>query len=210
MALTALDQVICNFDRVLRISSGALRSSKQSSPAKNECADLNGADRQTASRLMRVNHTGEVCAQALYQGQAITSRNQKTRAIMQQSAEDETDHLVWCEQRIKELGSHTSYLNPVFYLGSLSIGALAGALGDKINLGFVAATEDGVVNHLEDHLEKLPKTDSKSRAILEAMKEDEGQHSHKAMQNGGYDYPPVVRVIMRAAAKVMTKSTYWI
>ena len=159
---------------------------------------------------MRVNHTGEVCAQALYQGQAITSRNQKTRALMQQSAEDETDHLVWCEQRINELGSHTSYLNPIFYLGSLFIGALTGVLGDKINLGFVAATEDGVINHLEDHLEKLPKSDSKSRAILEAMKEDEGQHSDKAMQTGGYDYPPVVRLIMRVTAKVMTKSTYWI
>ena len=112
MALTALDQVICNFDRALRISSGALNSSKRSSPAKNKCADLNREDRQTASRLMRVNHTGEVCAQALYQGQAITSRNQKTRALMQQSAEDEPAHLVWCAQRINELGSHTSYLNP--------------------------------------------------------------------------------------------------
>ncbi|HAK51036.1 MAG TPA: demethoxyubiquinone hydroxylase family protein [Gammaproteobacteria bacterium] len=209
MALSALDKVICDIDRALRISSGSLGTGKRQSPAPGEGSALKEADCQIASRLMRVNHTGEVCAQALYQGQAMTTRNQNIRKIMQQSADEETDHLVWCEQRIKELGSHTSYLNPFFYLGSLSIGALAGTLGDKVNLGFVAATEDGVVTHLKDHLKRLPSSDAKSRAILEKMKDDESRHADKAMQSGGYNYPPMLRRIMRGAAQVMTKTTYW-
>lgn len=209
MALSALDKVICDIDRVLRISSGSLGTSTRRSPAENEDSALEEADRQIASRLMRVNHTGEVCAQALYQGQAMTTRNQNIHNIMQQSADEETDHLVWCEQRVKELGSHTSYMNPFFYLGSLSIGALAGTLGDKVNLGFVAATEDGVVNHLKDHLKRLPSSDVKSRVILEKMKDDESRHADRAMQSGGYDYPPVLRHLMRGAAQVMTKTTYW-
>ena len=209
MALSALDKVICDIDHVLRISAGSLGTSKRRSPAESEDCVLEEAERQIASRLMRVNHTGEVCAQALYQGQSMTTRNQNTRKIMQQSADEETDHLAWCEQRIKELGSHTSYLNPFFYLGSLSIGAFAGTLGDKVNLGFVAATEDGVVNHLNDHLKRLPSADSKSRAILEEMKDDESRHADRAMQSGGHDFPPMLRLVMRGAAQVMTKTTHW-
>jgi ubiquinone biosynthesis monooxygenase Coq7 len=158
--------------------------------------------------LMRINHTGEVCAQALYQGQALTAKLPQVRKAMEHAAEEEVDHLAWCEQRIRQLGSHPSVLNPLFYGMSFGIGAVAGLISDKVSLGFVAATERQVVKHLDEHLEQLPSDDSKSRAILEQMRTDEEQHAESALDAGGYRFPAPVRLGMSLLAKVMTKSTY--
>lgn len=158
---------------------------------------------------MRVNHTGEVCAQALYQGQALTARNSTVTGIMQRAAEEECDHLVWCETRLQELNTHTSFLNPLFYLGSMAMGAFVGALGDRTNLGFLAATEDGVVQHLTNHLTELPEDDEKSRAIVTTMREDESRHAHLAIESGGRAFPALARRIMDGMSTLMTKTTYW-
>ena len=158
--------------------------------------------------LMRINHTGEVCAQALYQGQALTAKLPRIREAMEHAAEEEIDHLAWCEQRIRQLGSHPSVLNPLFYGLSFGIGAAAGLISDKVSLGFVAATEDQVCKHLNEHLEQLPAEDEKSRAILEQMRIDEEQHAESALNAGGYRFPAPVKFGMSLMAKVMTKSTY--
>ena len=158
--------------------------------------------------LMRINHTGEVCAQALYQGQALTAKLPQVRAAMEHAAEEEIDHLAWCEQRIRQLGSHPSVLNPLFYGLSFGIGAAAGLISDKVSLGFVAATEQQVCKHLDEHLEQLPAEDEKSRAILEQMRIDEEHHAESALDAGGFRFPAPVRSGMSLLAKVMTKSTY--
>ncbi|MGE8497685.1 MAG: 2-polyprenyl-3-methyl-6-methoxy-1,4-benzoquinone monooxygenase [Pseudomonas sp.] len=158
--------------------------------------------------LMRINHTGEVCAQALYQGQALTAKLPHIRAAMEHAAEEEIDHLAWCEQRIRQLGSHPSVLNPLFYGLSFGVGAVAGLISDKVSLGFVAATEDQVVKHLDEHLEQIPEHDEKSRAILEQMRIDEEQHSTSALEAGGLRFPAPVKFGMTLLSKVMTKSTY--
>ena len=157
---------------------------------------------------MRVNHAGEVCAQALYQGQALTARRDETRQQMEQAAEEENDHLVWCRHRIHELGGHTSLLNPLWYTGSLALGAFSGLLGDKWSLGFLAETEHQVVSHLEGHLQRLPEGDEKSRAILEQMKVDEGEHRATALNAGGSELPESVKKLMSLASKVMTTTAY--
>ncbi|HWV08862.1 MULTISPECIES: 2-polyprenyl-3-methyl-6-methoxy-1,4-benzoquinone monooxygenase [unclassified Pseudomonas] len=158
--------------------------------------------------LMRINHTGEVCAQALYQGQALTAKLPHIRAAMEHAAEEEIDHLAWCEQRIRQLGSHPSVLNPLFYGLSFGVGAVAGMISDKVSLGFVAATEDQVVKHLDEHLQQIPEHDEKSRAILEQMRIDEEQHSTSALEAGGLRFPAPVKFGMTLLSKVMTKSTY--
>jgi len=160
--------------------------------------------------MMRINHTGEVCAQALYQGQSLTARLERVRDGMEQAAQEENDHLAWCEQRIHELGSHTSYLSPVFYAGSFALGALAGAVGDKWSLGFVAETERQVVKHLDGHLQTLSPQDQKSRTILEQMRLDELHHGTKAQEAGGAELPTPVKRLMQAMSKVMTGTTYWV
>jgi len=157
---------------------------------------------------MRINHTGEVCAQALYQGQALTAKLAHVREAMEHAAEEEIDHLAWCEQRIRQLGSHPSVLNPLFYGMSFGIGAVAGLISDKVSLGFVAATEDQVCKHLNEHLEQLPAEDEKSRAILEQMRIDEERHAESALDAGGYRFPAPIKFGMSLMAKVMTKSTY--
>lgn len=159
---------------------------------------------------MRVNHAGEVAAQALYQGQALTARNETVRAALQQSATEETDHLAWCETRISELGGRTSLLNPVWYLGSYAIGALAGALGDRWSLGFVAETETQVESHLSEHLERMSQKDQRSRAILTGMREDEVRHGASAARLGGQRLPRGASLAMRMVSKVMTYSAYWV
>lgn len=158
--------------------------------------------------LMRINHTGEVCAQALYQGQALTAKLPQVRKAMEHAAEEEIDHLVWCEQRIHQLGSHTSVLNPLFYGLSFGMGAAAGIISDRVSLGFVAATEDQVCKHLSEHLEQLPVEDNKSRAILEQMLSDEEHHAESALEAGGFRFPAPIKFGMSILAKVMTKSTY--
>ena len=157
---------------------------------------------------MRINHTGEVCAQALYQGQAMTARSAEVKASMANSAKEEEDHLAWCEQRLIELDSHPSYLNPLFYGLSFGLGAVAGAAGDKWSLGFVAATEEQVCNHLRDHLAQLPVHDQKSRAILTQMLSDEEHHGNVALEVGGKPFSQPAKNVMASVAKLMTKTTY--
>jgi len=166
------------------------------------------AEKQHVAGLMRVDHAGEVCAQALYQGQAFTAKLPDIRAKMEEAAEEEMDHLAWCQGRLNELNSHTSYLNPFWYGGSFILGALAGLAGDKWSLGFVAETERQVERHLEDHLGQLPLKDEKSRAILEQMKEDEAQHSTVAMEMGAATLPEPVQWLMGKMSKIMTTLAY--
>jgi len=203
-------------DRLLMQADAALRTllpfsgqPARPSPAvlKNE-AELSESETRHVAGLMRINHTGEVCAQALYQGQALTARLPQVRQAMEQAADEEIDHLAWCEQRIRQLGSHTSVLNPLFYGLSFGIGASAGLISDRISLGFVAATEDQVCKHLDDHLGQLPAEDEKSRAILEQMREDEAQHSTAAIAAGGLRFPAPIKFGMSLVSKVMTKATY--
>jgi len=159
---------------------------------------------------MRVNHAGEICAQALYQGQALTARNPESKSALDRAAQEETEHLAWTGRRIEELGGRQSLLNPLFYAGSFAIGAAAGLLGDRWNLGFLAETERQVVAHLEGHLTRLPAGDEKSRAVVEQMKDDEARHATSAMEHGGAELPAPAKAAMRAASKVMTGTSYWI
>ncbi len=171
-------------------------------------APMSEADSRHVTGLMRINHTGEVCAQALYQGQALTAKLPEVRKAMEHAAEEEIDHLAWCEQRIRELGGRPSVLNPLFYGLSFGVGAVAGLISDKVSLGFVAATEDQVCKHLDDHLQQIPADDAKSRAILEQMRTDEEQHATLALDAGGLRFPAPVKFGMTLLSKVMTKSTY--
>lgn len=205
-----LDNLINTMDDALRTTFGPAPKAQRKNPARNIAEEkLSAQDKKLAGQFMRVNHAGEVCAQALYQGQALTAKLPNVREKMEQAAEEENDHLAWTEERIKELGSHKSYLNPLWYCGSFSIGALAGIIGDRWSLGFVVETEKQVVRHLDDHLSKLAIDDKKSRAILELMKEDEARHATTALNAGAADFPPIVKKIMRSVSKVMTKTAHW-
>jgi ubiquinone biosynthesis monooxygenase Coq7 len=159
---------------------------------------------------MRVNHSGEVAAQALYQGQAAFARNPRTRELLLRSGREETDHLAWCEQRLRELDSRPSLLTPLWYAGSFALGAAAAALGDRVSLGFVAETERQVEGHLESHLDRLPAEDARSRAIIAQMQRDEVEHGQAALAAGGVELPSPVRDAMRATARVMTFTSYWV
>jgi len=206
-----MDKFILHFDRALRTSAGSVGITDRLSPGiKIKNRPLNQKDRRLSAGLMRINHTGEVCAQALYHGQALTAKSSRVANSMKKAAEEETDHLSWCENRLDELDSRVSYLNPFWYASSFIMGATTGLLGDKINLGFVAAVEDGVCKHLSEHLEKLPDEDNKSRAILTQMKIDEEKHMHTALEAGGSEFPMPLKSLMNLVSKLMTKSTYWI
>ncbi|HXH01754.1 MAG TPA: 2-polyprenyl-3-methyl-6-methoxy-1,4-benzoquinone monooxygenase [Candidatus Competibacteraceae bacterium] len=208
---TSVDRLLMGVDQAVRTLTGRPQGTERPDPAAAlEEGELSAAERRLAARLMRINHTGEVCAQALYQGQALTARLEAVRGKMERAAAEENDHLLWCEQRIHELGGHTSLLNPLFYAGSLAIGALAGAAGDKWSLGFVVETERQVMQHLDGHLARLPERDRKSRAILAQMKEDEGRHAANAKAAGGAELPLPARLAMKLTSKLMTGSTYWI
>lgn len=165
---------------------------------------------QEAGRLMRVNHVGEICAQALYQGQAAVSRNPRTRKLLEQAAEEEMAHLAWCEQRIDELGSRKSLLNPLWYAGAFGIGVAGGLANDRVSLGFLAETEKQVIEHLDEHLERLPENDLPSRAVVKQMKADEAKHADTALTHGGAELPGPVQKLMQLASKVMTRVTYWV
>jgi ubiquinone biosynthesis monooxygenase Coq7 len=204
-----IDRLICGFDQGLRTLYGRPPVTDRANPANDiEEAPLSERERRTAGRLMRVNHSGEVCAQALYQGQALTAQLHSVQAQMEQAAAEENDHLEWCAQRIAELGEHPSLLNPLWYLGSLTIGALAGAAGDRWSLGFVAETERQVVHHLEEHLRRFPPLDHKSKTILAQMCEDENHHATTALAAGGRELPALVRRVMTLTARIMTRSSY--
>jgi ubiquinone biosynthesis monooxygenase Coq7 len=207
--LSALDQFVCHIDNAMKTLVPGAASPFRESPAQPiQDEEMSDAEKRHAAGLMRINHTGEVCAQALYQGQSLTARLPEVREAMEEAAEEEIDHLVWCEDRIKELGSRTSVLNPAFYGLSYMVGALAGAAGDKWSLGFVAATEDQVCAHLQSHMNTLPEGDHRSRAILSLMHEDELKHATTALDAGGVAFPPIVKRFMTQLSKVMTKTTY--
>jgi ubiquinone biosynthesis monooxygenase Coq7 len=209
--LTALDRLIGQLDQALHTVFGPAPTPGRASPANGKAdTELSASERELSGRLMRINHSGEICAQALYQGQAATARLPEVRGKMEQAAQEENDHLAWTEERIRELGSHTSYLNPLWYAGSFAIGALAGVIGDKWSLGFVAETERQVVRHLEGHLQRLPVEDGKSRTILEQMHDDEGRHATVAIESGGAELPEPVRQAMRCSSKIMTGTAYWL
>ena len=206
-----LDQLLMGFDTGMRTLLGKPTVSERSNPAKAKTeTELTATERELAGRLMRINHAGEVAAQGLYQGQALTARLPQVRGQMERAALEENDHLDWCESRAKQLGTHVSYLNPLWYTGSMAIGAVAGLAGDKWSLGFVAETEKQVVKHLHEHLQRLPETDAKSRAILEQMKEDEGHHATVALEAGGAELPYPVKKIMGLISKVMTRTAFWL
>lgn len=210
-ALTLVDRLIIDLDRGLRTVLGGVATTGRSNPAAGvEEVKLTEFERRHSAGLMRVNHAGEVAAQALYHGQALTARREDVRETLDQAAREENDHLAWCEQRLRELDSRTSYLAPFWYLGALAIGALAGVAGDKWNLGFLAETERQVVAHLDGHLVRLPARDHKSRAIVQQMREDEGQHATVATRAGGAPLPQPIPRLMRTASKAMTTTAYWV
>ena len=205
------DKLCLQFDQSLKVLSGEVIPTGRVNPATVvEEGDLDAQQAEQAAALMRVNHVGEVCAQALYQGQALTARNETVRIEMQQAAQEENDHLLWCAQRLTELHSRPSYLNPLWYTGSFMLGAVAGLAGDRWSLGFVVETERQVEAHLASHLQQLPEPDYKSRAIVAQMKIDEAKHAATAQANGAKNLPQWVRVLMRTKAKIMTITAYWI
>jgi len=206
---TPLDRLIGRLDEALRLSTGGAPTPKRANPAgETPASELSDAERRHVAGLMRVNHAGEICAQALYAGQAATARNPEVAGKMQQAADEEIDHLAWCEQRLDELEDRPSLLNPLWYAGSFAIGALAGVAGDKWSLGFLKETERQVEAHLEDHMGRLPETDARSRAILDQMKTDEASHAEMADQAGGEELPEPVRRAMKVASGFMKALAY--
>ena len=203
-----IDQLIMEFDKGLRTLLAPAHSVRPLPDLDCVNPPLSASEKRHAAALMRINHSGEVCAQALYNGQALTVRNPVAKAALQQASMEETEHLAWCEKRISDLGGHKSLLNPLWYSGAFAIGALAGALGDKWNLGFLAETEAQVGKHIENHLGKLPANDIKSRAVLEQMKIDEAKHASTALHHGGADLPGPVKLAMRLASRIFTRATY--
>lgn len=204
-----LDRIIASMDEALRLSTGAAPAAERDNPAgEMPAADLAPDERRHVAGLMRINHTGEICAQALYAGQAATARHDETRDAMQSAADEEIDHLAWCEDRLRELDSRPSILNPLWYAGSFAIGAVAGVAGDQWSLGFVRETERQVEAHLEDHLERLPPGDSRSQAILDQMKEDEAKHADMAEAAGARELPKSIQSAMAFSAGIMKTLAY--
>ena len=204
--MTPLDQLITTFDLGLRTVFATPHASRPYPASATPEAGMSEAEKNRAAALMRVNHVGEVCAQALYAGQALTTRNEKVRAALEHAAREETDHLAWCETRITELGGRKSLLNPLWFGGAFGMGVVAGLMGDKWNLGFLAETERQVEAHLDGHLQQLPEVDARSRAVVEQMKTDEAQHAQTAIDHGGASLPAPVKLAMRVAADVMRQT----
>ena len=198
------DRLLISLDNALRTISGAVHAARPNPAGPGPVVPLDEDARREAGALMRVNHVGEVCAQALYQAQALTARTSALRQQMQDAAREETDHLAWTQQRLQELGDRPSLLNPLWYAGAFGIGLLAGRLGDAVSLGFVLETERQVEQHLASHLDRLPPQDQRSRAIVAAMKDDEARHADHAAAAGGLPLPPPVAWLMRGAARLMT------
>lgn len=206
----SLDSFITSFDRTLRVISGVTHSHRLNPAEKMQECSLNDQERQHSAGLMRVNHVGEVCAQALYEAQAAFAKSDLTREQFRKAGEEEVDHLAWTAERLKELGSHTSLLNPLWYAGAYALGAVAAKLGDSTSLGFVVETERQVEAHLNSHLEMLPAQDQRSRAIVTQMRDDEIAHAEAAKELGATDLPAPVKGVMRLMAKVMTTTAYHI
>lgn len=210
-----MDRLIIAFDRGLRTlfarpHSGRPHPGRELPHEKQPDVELPDSQKKHVAALMRVNHVGEICAQALYSGQSLTARNQETVKALQQAAREETEHLAWCEQRIEELGGRKSLLNPLWYGGSFALGVASGVLGDKWNLGFLAETERQVGKHLEDHLTQLPEHDARSRAVLTQMHADETRHAQTAVQHGAAELPKPVKTAMRLASRIMTRTSYYL
>ncbi len=208
---TGADRVIAQIDQVLRGLTGNIGPTARPNPAADLQPDRLAAEEKLQSgRLMRVNHCGEVCAQALYLGQSVASRDRQTVKVMTQAAGEEIDHLAWCEQRLAELDAPVSHLNPLFFAASFATGVLAALAGNKLNLGFLAATEEQVATHLAAHIEQLPADDHRTRAILEQMKQDEEAHRMTALQRGGIPFPRFLKQLMTRLSRVMTGTSYWV
>lgn len=205
-----IDKLIIGFDRALRTLLTPAQTLRPVPGIELPEIELDDSEKRESTALMRVNHVGEVCAQALYQGQALTARNREVQYTLEQAAREETEHLAWTERRIAELSGRKSLLNPLWYGGSFTIGALAGMLGDKWNLGFLAETERQVEAHLAGHLKRLPHHDQKSRAIVAQMQIDEASHATTAMAHGGVELPMPVKLAMKLGSKVMTQTAYWV
>jgi ubiquinone biosynthesis monooxygenase Coq7 len=205
-----VDRLIGEIDKAIKVLAVPARAARELPETAHGEFVLDDRERRESIRLMRVNHSGEVSAQALYQGQALTSRNPAVTKAMRQAAAEETDHLAWCERRLGELNGRSSLLNPLWYAGSFAIGAAAGAFGDRASLGFITETERQVESHLKDHLERLPGADTRSRAILEQMKHDEVEHGAKAAALGGTTLPWLLSAAMGVTSKIMTRSSYWV
>ncbi len=205
-----IDKLIIQFDKGLRTLFGDPASIRPVPGAELPEAELSDQERRHAAGLMRVNHCGEICAQALYQGQALLSRDDGVRESLMQAAHEETEHLAWTERRIGELGGRKSLLNPLWYAGSLGLGLVAARLGERVNLGFLAETERQVEQHLTDHLQRLPDSDRRSRAIVEQMRTDEAAHARTAVQLGAAEFPAPVRTAMKLASRIMTRTAYWV
>lgn len=205
-----LDHLIAHVDNGVRTLFGENHATRSNPAETLKESELSSEEKQLAGRLMRINHAGEVAAQGLYQGQALTAKLPNVREQMEEAAQEEVDHLAWCKTRTEELGSQTSLLDPMWYIGSVTIGAVAGLAGDKWSLGFVTETERQVVKHLERHLEQLPQHDEKSRAILKQMKIDEQHHATIALEAGAAELPTPIKKAMTLTSKVMTKAAYWI
>jgi len=202
--MTPIDRLLISFDNALRTVAGQAHAARPNPGMACPDAELASEDRALSGALMRVNHVGEVCAQALYQAQALTARTETMRQQMLEAAREETDHLAWTRQRLDELGARPSLLNPLWYAGSFAIGLLAGRLGDRNSLGFVVETERQVEQHLAGHLDRLPSHDTRSRAIVAKMQDDERRHAEAALDAGAAELPAPVRWLMRSAARVMT------
>ncbi len=205
-----VDRLIGQIDQALRVVHGLTQPTRPYPAADQPETVTAEAERRRICSLMRINHAGEVSAQALYRGQALTARNSRVRASLAHAAQEEIDHLSWCATRLEELGGRTSLLNPLWYVGSFVIGALAGAVGDRTSLGFLAETEQQVVEHLQSHLARLPNGDAKTRAILQQMTQDESGHRDAALQGGGGRLAMPIRQLMKLASGVMTRVAYWL
>ena len=213
--LSGIDRLLSTVDRRLReltarSTSSAQGPSRASPAAGHKEPPLSAREREHAGGLMRVNHTGEVCAQALYQGQALVARSEATREKLISAAQEEADHLAWCEARLNELETAPSRLNPLFYAASFALGAATALAGDRVSLGFVHATEERVASHLRAHLKALPGEDRKSQLILQQMLNDEERHGEEALSQGGQEFPRPVKDVMSLASKLMTRTTYWV
>ncbi len=209
--LTTVDRALIRMDRLMRNLGNRKPQAERASPAEGHAeAPLSAQEKRHAAGLMRVNHTGEVCAQALYEGQALVARAEATRDNLLHAAQEEVDHLVWCEERLEELDAAPSRLNPLFYGVSFALGAATAAISDRVSLGFVHATEERVASHLRAHLKSLPAEDRKSQLILQQMLEDEERHGAEALENGGEEFPRPIKDAMTAASQLMTRSTYWV
>jgi ubiquinone biosynthesis monooxygenase Coq7 len=206
--LSLLDNLVLGVDRVLKTLTHTPRAERPSPGGEVEDGSLSEAETRHAAGLMRVNHTGEICAQALYEGQALVARDGRVKAALLDAAREEEDHLAWCDERLDELDSQPSVLNPVWYGLSYALGTATGLMGDKISLGFVAATEDQVCKHLEAHLEELPADDTRSRAIVEQMHADEARHGTDARRAGGVEFPAPAKAAMTLISKLMTQTSY--